>query len=187
MILFGNICLGLAGLMYLGLLQRMLNNRPNLNGTYAGVGIVLSVVLVIAPLGLCLTSALFAATARDGFDGWWASRLLQYVLAALASGAIMIATVYSLLGRFMTASELPVSVRWLSVWAAHVFPLVVMMFCLVVLNRRFFEWLPLNVVRLPVIVIALLSVLATGGLLVERTFLRSSDPTTSPTETHVQQ
>ncbi len=186
MIIFGNICLCIAAFFYFVPLQKMLNTTPNLNGTYAGVGILLSIVFVAVPLWLCLTSALFAATARGGFDWLCASRLPQYVVAALASLAIMVATAYSLLGRFVTAPEMPASVRWLSIWAAHVFPLVVMMFCSVVLNAGFFQWLPIQIVRVPLIVVAAISLLVTGSLLVERTLVRPQRPTAGQTETNNQ-
>lgn len=170
MITFGNICLCVAAIVYLWPLQRMLNTTPNLNGTYAGVAVLLSVVFVSVPLWLCLTSSLVAATARGGFDWLFATRPPQYAVAVLASCAITIATAYSLLGRFVTPPELPASARWLSLWAAHVFPLVVMLFCAVVLNARLFSWMPQQLVRVPFCAVAAVSVLVSCGLLVERSF-----------------
>lgn len=186
MIIFGNICLCLAALVYFVPLQKMLNTTPNLNGTYAGVGILLSIVFVAVPLWLCLTSALFATTARGGFDWLFANRLPQYVVAALASVAIMVATAYSLLGRFVTAPEMSASVRWLSIWAAHVFPLVVMIFCVVVLNARFFPWLPMNVVRIPLVIVSVISALVSDRLLVERTLVHPQRPAAGQAETNNQ-
>lgn len=184
MITFGNICLCLAAIVYLWPLQRMLNTTPNLNGTYAGVAVLLSVVFVSVPLWLCLTSSLVAATARGGFDWLFATRPPQYAVAVLASCAITIATAYSLLGRFVTPPELPASARWLSLWAAHVFPLVVMLFCAVVLNARLFAWMPQQLVRIPFCAVAAVSVLVSCGLLVERSFgpqQRRSDTTADET------
>lgn len=168
--MFGNICLCVAAIVYLWPLQRMLNTTPNLNGTYAGVAVLLSVVFVCAPLWLCLTASLAAATARGGFDWLLAARPPQYAVAVLASSAITIATAYSLLGRFVTPPELPASARWLSLWAAHVFPLVVMLFCAVALNAKLFAWLPQPLVRIPFCAVAAVSVLVSCGLLVERSF-----------------
>lgn len=170
MILFGNICLCVAAIVYLWPLQRMLNTTPNLNGTYAGVAVLLSVAFVSVPLWLCLTSSLVAATARGGFDWLFAARPPQYAVAVLASSVITMATAYSLLGRFVTPPELPASARWLSLWAAHVFPLVVMLFCAVVLNARLFAWMPQQLVRIPFCAVAAASVLVVCGLLVERSF-----------------
>jgi hypothetical protein len=170
MIAFGNICLCVAAIVYLWPLQRMLNTTPNLNGTYAGVAVLLSVVFVSVPLWLCLTSSLIAATARGGFDWLFAARPPQYAFAVLASFAIAIATAYSLLGRFVTPPELPASARWLSMWAAHVFPPVAMLFCAVVLNARLFSWMPQQLVRIPFCAVAAVSVLVGCGLLVERSF-----------------
>lgn len=170
MITFGNICLCVAAVVYLWPLQRMLNTTPNLNGAYAGVGVLLSVAIVVVPLWLCLTSSLVAATARGGFDWLFAARTPQYAVAVLAGFAIAVATAYSLLGRFVTPPELPASVRWLSIWAARAFPPAVVLFCAVALNARFFAWMPQSLVRVPFLAVAAVSVLASGGLLVKRSF-----------------
>lgn len=177
MIIFGNICLCLAATLYFVPLQKMLHTTPNLNSTYAGVGILFSVVLGIVPLWLCLTSALFAVTARGGFDWLLSARFAQYLIVILASVAVMIATGFSLLGKFVTAPELPPATRWLQVWAAQVFPVVLLLFCLVSLNARFTSWLPPLVVRLPVIIVTLISLLVCGGLLAQK--LRGQSPAES--------
>ena len=178
MIIFGNICLCLAAALYFVPLQKMLHATPNLNGTYAGVGILFSVVLAIVPLWLCLTSALFAATARGGFDWLVSARSAQYLVVILASVAVMIATGFSLLGKLVTAPELPPATRWLQVWAAHVFPVVLMLFCLVNLNARFTSWLPPLVVRLPFVIVTLISLLVCGGLLAQK--LSGRQPSGAP-------
>lgn len=187
MIIFGNICLCFAAALYFVPLQKMLYTTPNLNGTYAGVGILFSVVLAIVPLWLCLTSALFAATARGGFDWLLPARPVQYLVVILASVAVMIATGFSLLGKFVTPPELPPATRWLQVWAAQVFPLVLLLFCLVSLNARLTPWLPPLVVRLPLIIVTLISLLVCGGLLAQKFSARSpskSQPQDQSTETN---
>jgi hypothetical protein len=173
MTIFGNICLCLAAGLYFVPLQKVLHTTPNLNGTYAGVGILFSVVLAIVPLWLCLSAALFAVTARGGFDWLLSARFAQFLVVILASVTVMIATGFSLLGKFVTAPELPPATRWLQLWAAHVFPVVLMLFCLVSLNPRLAPWLPPLVVRLPLIIVTLISLLVCGGLLAQKLSGRS--------------
>lgn len=180
MTIFGNICLCLAAGLYFVPLQKVLHTTPNLNGTYAGVGILFSVVLAIVPLWLCLSAALFAVTARGGFDWLLSARFAQYLVVILASVTVMIATGFSLLGKFVTAPELPPATRWLQLWAAHVFPVVLMLFCLVSLNPRLAPWLPPLVVRLPFLIVTLISLLVCGGLVAQKLGGRS------PTGSHPQ-
>lgn len=174
MIIFGNICLCVAAFFYFVPLLKMLNTTPNLNGTYAGVGILFSVFLGTVPLSLCLTSTLFAATARGGFDWLFAARPSQYLAVCVASAVMTTATGFSLLGKFVTAAEMPASVRWLSVWAAHFVPLVTMIFCLRVLNPNFTQWIPVTPVRIIFILAVAVSLLASVGWLVEKCFPKSN-------------
>ncbi len=161
MIILGNLCLIAAAFFYFRPLQRMLHAPVS-----GGAEILWATLIVIAPLWLLLTTALCAATTEGGFDWLFPTRPPQYLVVLVVGVAMMVVTGFSLFGRFAPTSQ-PASTRWLTGWAVQVFPLVVMGFCLVVLNRKFTSWIPALTYRIPMTGAAAISLLASGGLLIE--------------------
>ena len=157
MLIFGNICLGLAALIYAIPQQQLFfdTSRRSDSGTLAAL------IFVLAPLWALLTTALCIVTARGGFDWLTRTRAPQYAFVLAGGVAIFVVAFFSLQARF--GATLP-AMRFFSGWAVQVFPLVTLGFALLALNPSLAGPIPALLPRLPLIAAAVMSVFACGRL-----------------------
>ncbi len=132
MLLFGNLCLCLAALIYLVPWQWVLNEVPR--GPDAGMGMFWGSVIIALPLGLLLTCGWAAVVARDGMQWLTQARALQYL--AVLAGGIAVTVVVGLAAAMRTepAAQIPWAIRPLAPYAAWVLPPVLIAAGILVLN-----------------------------------------------------
>lgn len=132
MLLFGNICLCLAALIYLVPWQWVLNEAPR--GPDAGMGMFWGTLIIALPLGLLLAFGWAAVVARDGMQWLTQARALQYL--AVLAGGIAITVVIGLAAAMRTepATQIPWAIRPLVPYAAWVLPPVLIAAGIFVLN-----------------------------------------------------
>lgn len=163
MTIFGNILLGLAAFFYVLPLQLMLNETPRKNDG----GLFWAAIFVLVPLWIFLTSATCVATAKGALDWTGRERSTQYLLVIVAGLALMVATGFGLIYKFDPPAQMPAVARTLAGWAVQVFPLVALTFVALGLNPGLAKSVPPLLVRIPLMVVAGLSLIATAGLLVQ--------------------
>src|SRR5689334_21938208 len=102
--ILGNICVGLAGFLYLVPLQLMMSEvgRKRNDG-----GAVWGSIFVLAPLWILLTIAFLCVTARGGLDGFKLPRGPQYLLALVSGVALAVVTFFSVMGKVEHPNHLP--------------------------------------------------------------------------------
>ncbi len=164
MIVLGNICLGLALLIYLIPLQLMLHDTPRKNGDG---GVLWGAIFTLSPLWLLLTVALCAVTAKGGFDWLLRARVAQFPVVLAAGMALFVVTGFSMLGKFEHPSQMPWASRFFTGWAVQLFPPVTMGFCLLALNPKLGSSVPAMAYRVPFAAVAMLSALATVAMLLQ--------------------
>lgn len=163
MTIFGNILLGLAAFFYVLPLQLMLNETPRKNDG----GLIWAAIFVLVPLWIFLTSATCVATAKGALDWTGRERSTQYLLVIVAGLALMVATGFGLIYKFDPPAQMPAITRALAGWAVQIFPLVALAFVALALNPGLAKSVPPSLVRIPVMVVAGLSLVTTAGLLVQ--------------------
>ena len=120
MLIFGNLCLCLAALVYLFPWQMVLNEVPR--GPDAGAGVFWGAVIIALPLGLLLTVGWVAVVARDGLQWLTQARALQYL--AVLGGGLAVTVVIALAAAMRTesAAQVPWAIRPFVPYAAWVLP-----------------------------------------------------------------
>jgi len=163
---FGNICLALAALIFLGPFQANLHG-PIEAPQHGMTKSLVNVTLCLIPMGLLLTLALCAATSRGGLDwlGW--ARSGQYWMVIVTSLAFVVVTWFSGAMRGEDASQMPRVIYPFVPWAAYLLPLGIILFCAAVLNPGVGASVPAWAVRVPLITSAALSLLISVALLGE--------------------
>lgn len=132
MLIFGNLCLCLAALVYLVPSQWVLNEVPR--GPDAGMGMFWGTVIIALPLGLLLAFGWAAVVARDGMQWLTQARALQYL--AVLTGGIAVTVVIGLAAALRTEpdTQIPWAIRPLVPYAAWVLPPVLIAAGIFVLN-----------------------------------------------------
>lgn len=132
MLLFGNLCLCLAALVYLVPWQLVLNEVPR--GPDAGMGMFWGTVIIALPLGLLLSFGWAAVVARDGLQWLTQARALQYL--AVLTGGVAVTVVIGLAAAMRTepVAQIPWAIRPLVPYAAWVLPPVLIAAGIFVLN-----------------------------------------------------
>lgn len=120
MLIFGNLCLCLAALVYLVPWQLVLNEVPR--GPDAGMGMFWGTLIIALPLGLLLTFGWAAVVARDGLQWLTQARALQYL--AVLGGGLAVTVVIALAAAMRTEplAQIPWAIRPLVPHAAWVLP-----------------------------------------------------------------
>lgn len=160
--LIGNICVGLAALIYVLPLQLMLfeiSNKRN-GQTDHGAGFLVIAGIFLA-MWLLLLVGICCAIASGGLDGL---RLARGWFYPLAFGATLAMLALSLL-IFEFPNHPNFFTRWSGRVPFYVFPVATMLFTVLVLNPRFTASLPLAPVKLTWLICAGLSLALCGGYL----------------------
>jgi hypothetical protein len=162
----GNLCAGLAVLLYAIPLPLMLVEPPSHDGGQSeGWGLILTLI----PLWFCLAAALCANTSNGGLDWLLIPRWPQYALAAARCLAMAVVTGLSGLLRHETADQIPWAVRQLVpfAWAMWIFPPVIAIFCFLTINSGRGADVARLVLRAPVALVGGMSLLASFGMLAQ--------------------
>ena len=160
--IFGNICLALALFIYAVPLQFVLHDN---SGRRNDGSVIWAAIYFLVPLWFLLTLALCAATSRGGLDWLFRERAPQYLIVLASGVALLVVSVFSMIGKFEPPSQMPFASRFLSGWAVLMFPVVIMGFCLLALNPSLGSAVPPLAYRIPVVIVAGVSLLATVGLI----------------------
>jgi hypothetical protein len=160
--LIGNICVGLAALIYVLPLQLMLfeisNKRNGQTDHGAGFFVVAGILLV---MWLLLLIGVWCVIASGGLDGL---RLARGWFYPLVFGATLAMLALSLL-IFEFPNHPNFFTRWIGRVPFYVFPVATMLFTVLVLNPRFTSSLPLAPVKSTWLICAGLSLALCGGYL----------------------
>jgi hypothetical protein len=160
--LIGNICVGLAALIYVLPLQlvlfEVLNKRNSQTDHGAGFFVVAGILI---GMWLLLLVGVWCVIASGGLDGLRLARVWFY---PLAFGAAL-----SMLALSLLIFEFPNHPNFLTRWSGrvpfYVFPVATMLFTVLVLNPRFTSSLPLAPVKFTWLIYAGLSLALCGGYL----------------------
>jgi hypothetical protein len=160
--LVGNICVGLAALIYVLPLQLMLyeilNKRNGQTDHGAGFFVVAAMFVV---MWLLLLVGVCCAIASGGLDGL---RLARGWFYPLAFGATLAMLALSLLV-FEFPNHPNFFTRWIGRVPFYAFPMATMLFIVLALNPRFASSLPLAPVKFTWLICAGLSLALCGGYL----------------------
>jgi hypothetical protein len=160
--LIGNICVGLAALIYVLPLQLMLfeiSNKRN-GQTDHGAGFFVIAGILIG-MWLLLLVGVWCVIASGGLDGLRLARVWFYPLAL---GAALAMLALSLL-IFEFPNHPNFLTRWIGRVPFYVFPVATMLFIVLALNPRFTSSLPLAPVKSIWLICAGLSLALCGGYL----------------------
>lgn len=132
MLNFGNICLGLAALIYLLPWQMLLNQQSR--GSHASVGLMLGSIVLVLPMGASLAAALLALSKRGGLDWLTPDRPLQYLglLGGLLALTLLIGMASAF--RFEPATQIPWALRPMVPLAAWIVPPFLIVSIAILLN-----------------------------------------------------
>lgn len=162
MLIFGNLCLCLAALIYLVPWQLVLNEVQR--GPDAGMGMFWGTVIIALPLGLLLTFGWAAVVARDGMQWLTQARALQYL--AVLTGGMAVTVVIGLAAAMRTEPQIPWAIRPFVPHAAWVLPPLLIATGIFVLNAGSSAML-VTASRIGWAAAAGTSLLVCGGLLIQ--------------------
>ncbi|MEO6324868.1 MAG: hypothetical protein ABIT01_11595 [Thermoanaerobaculia bacterium] len=155
----GNVCVGIAGFLYVLPLQHLLlelsRKREDGGGALAGI-------IILIPMWLLLMAGLACVVAGGGFDWLRLNRSWLYALTVLATLALAVVS----FARFEIALLPPAGrvPRILAGSLIHLFPLLTMLLVVLRLNPRLARGLPIHgAVMLPWTICAALSLAFCGG------------------------
>jgi hypothetical protein len=162
----GNICVGLAVLLYAVPLPLLISEPPSHDG---GQSEAWGLMLLHLLLWSCLAVALCVSAADGGLDWLSMARGLQYALVVVTCLAMGAVTALSGLLRHETADQIPWAVRPLVpyAWAMWIFPLVIAVFCLLTINPALGATAPRLVLRAPLGLAGGISLLVSLGMLAQ--------------------
>lgn len=162
----GNLCIGLAMLLYALPLPFLAGEPPGHDGSQ---GAAWGIIFTLIPLWFCLTVALCVSAANGGLDWLAVPRGTLYLLAAVTCLAMAVVTGLSGILRNETADQIPWAMRPLVpwAWAMWLFPILVSTFCLLTINPGLGAAIPRLVLRLPLGAAGGLSLLVAFGLLAQ--------------------
>ncbi|MEO7966338.1 MAG: hypothetical protein ABIT38_20745 [Gemmatimonadaceae bacterium] len=153
----GNICAGIATLLYAVplqiLLYEMARKREDGGGAIAGL-------LILVPMWLLLVVALMSVTAAGGFS--WL-RLNRGVLQLLVVLATLAMAVVSFFLRFEQPRHPSFLDRMIGTLPIHLFPLLSIALVVLSLNPRLVTSIPLQLVNVPWTLIAALNLAGCGA------------------------
>ncbi len=156
MSILGNICISLAGILYLFPLQHLLlevaRKRDDGGGAIAGI-------LVLGPLWLLLLVGMILATAQGGFDVLPLRRGLQHALIIAITLALAVATFVSFTAHFRAGWGTRLTLGL----PVHLVPLITIALVALVLNPGLAARFPVGAVRIPWLILGCLSL--AGGIL----------------------
>jgi hypothetical protein len=160
----GNICSGLAALVVLWPLRRLLSD-------YAGKfpsdnRWVPAALYVVSPLWLLLMGALVSMTASGGFDWLRLGRPALYVLTVASAVALAAVTLLSI-AMYIRPGFTP---RGLYVPVIYLVPLATMLLVVLSLNQRLAPGISTTWLRVPWTGFAAVSLVACVGVVVQQTF-----------------
>lgn len=160
----GNVCLGLALLVFLLPLQFVAFPAPT-RGENA-MGQAFGLLLILLPLWIFLGGALLATDGAGGLD--WLSPYRGWRITAIVLSCLAMLVVSFLAGLLHNepASQIPWAARPFIPWAIEVCPIIVMAFSLIALNS-FAPVIPPLVLRVPLVAICGLALLSCFGMLGE--------------------
>jgi hypothetical protein len=146
----GNLCLTLAGIIYLLPLQHLLLEvaRKRDDGGAAIAGI-----LVLGPMWLLLLVGMILATAQGGFDVLPLRRGLQHALIIAVTLALAVATFVSFTAHFRTGWGTRLTLGL----PIYLVPLITLALVALVLNPGLAARFPVGAVRIPWLVLGCLS------------------------------
>jgi hypothetical protein len=161
----GNLCVGLAVLLYAIPLPIVISEPRSHDG---GQSEAWGLMLLHLVLWFCLAIALCVSAANGGLDWLSMARALQYALLVVTCLAMAAVTALSGLLRHETADQIPWAVRPLVpyAWSMWIFPLVVVVFCLLTINPGLGA-VPRLVLRAPLGLVGGISLLVSFGMLVQ--------------------
>ena len=155
----GNVCVGIATLIFLLPLQRLLWEfaRKHLNDNQW----VTSALFILIPLWLLLMGALLCLAASGGFDWLRMGRPALYALTVAASLALAVVT-FVFIGLYIRPGFTP---RFLYIPVIYLVPLATVLLVVLSLNQKLVPGLPLRAVNLSWTFCAAISLTLCGGYL----------------------
>ncbi len=157
----GNVCVGIAGLLYALPLQHLLlefsRKRDDGGGVLAGI-------IILVPMWLLLMAALLCVTAGGGFDWLRLNRGWLYALTVLTTLALAVVS----FARFEIVPHSSLASCIFVGSLIHLFPLLTMLLVIFSLNPRLAMGLPPQTVNLPWLICAATSLTLCGGYLCYR-------------------
>jgi hypothetical protein len=161
-----NICMGLAGLIYLFGMPFFAASCKTYRDPNGGDPFLLFAQF---PLWFLLIIAFCAGTAKGGLDWLLMPRGGQYAVALAAGVAMAVVATMSAAFHYYPEDRIPWAIRPFvpSAWAMWVFPGVVLCFCLFTVNPDLGSFLPRVALRATVAAVGGVSLLVAAGLLCE--------------------
>lgn len=153
----GNVCVGLAALVFLLPLQRLLWDYADrhVNDDHW----VTPALFILIPLWLLLLGALLCVTASGGFDWLRLGRPALYALTVAASLALAVVS-FVFIALYIRPGFTP---RFLYCPVIYLVPFATMLLVLLSLNPRLGSGIPMQWLRLPWTIFAALSLVACVG------------------------
>jgi hypothetical protein len=161
----GNLSIGLAALLYAVPLPIVISEPRSHDG---GQSEAWALILLHLVLWFCLGVALCVSVANGGLDWLSMARSLQYLLVVVTGLAMAVIAALSGLLRHETASQIPWAARPLvpNAWAMWIFPLVIVVFCLLTINPGLGA-IPRLALRVPIGLAGGISLLVSFGMLAQ--------------------
>ena len=162
----GNLCLGLAVLLYAVPLPLIIVSPPTHDG---GQSEAWGLIFLFLLLWFCLVVALCVSAAHGGLDWLSIARGSQYAMVVVTCIAMVVVTVLSGLLRHEKADQIPWAMRPLVpfAWAMWIFPLAVMIFSLLTINPGLGADVPRVALRAPLGLVGCASLLVSAGMLAQ--------------------
>jgi hypothetical protein len=162
----GNLCIGLAVLLYLIPLPLIIVSPPTHDG---GQSEAWGLMLLLLLLWVCLAVALCASATNGGLDWLTIARGSQYALVVVTCLAMAVVTGLSGLLRHETADQIPWAVRPLVpfAWAMWIFPMAIAIFSILTVNPAIGAAVPRLALRAPVGLVGGMSLVVCAGMLAQ--------------------
>ncbi len=165
MIVIGNILLAFAAIIYIILVSAAYGPEPSSAGDAAG-GYAMSVMLYSLAFTACMSLAAAIAGWKSGFEWLPGGGFMRFAIVAGGLVAVMIVSALATMLKFEPAQQVPFAIRPLTGIAPALFPLILLLAGLILLNPSIREAVPPLVYKIPLGIVFGFSALAcAGGLL----------------------
>lgn len=161
MTIVGNLCLGLALLIYASALQFVLHDSSG----RADGGVMTSTILVLIPIWVLITVGLCVGTSRGALDWALKERVLQYLAVIVGCVSLAVLSALSAIGKSAPPEEMPWAAKAFVGWGLHVLPLTAIAVGFVLVNASLAAELPPLAYRVPLAALLGIGLLAGAGML----------------------
>jgi hypothetical protein len=166
MAIIGNIFLIIATLLYFLIISAAYGKPPTQSGDAVG-GYAMSSFIFSLVFAGCMAVVAIAVAWKGGFDWISFQRPARYLTVAVGFLAIVIVSALSMALKYEPESQLPFAVRYLTGVAPALFPLVLLIAGVILLNSSLREATPVVVYKIPLALVSGISILACISGIVE--------------------